>query len=204
MRRNLQVPTRPTEIHPPRRPDRWALWASHDIPFHRIPFHIETVPSMRRGLSLLEVIIALAVLTGTAAVLAQMVGLATRHAERARQITGAQTVAHNILHELLADLRPWETSNVFQPVDLWSPWDYQIRVDPVGVGDLVAVTVTVAERVESEATRAGDGSTDPRRVTSPRHYRLTRWVRHAPEIDTFGSATRSPRQDTMGPDPNEP
>ncbi len=40
---------------------------------------------MRRGLSLLEVIIALAILAGSAAVLAQLMSLGRRHALRSRR-----------------------------------------------------------------------------------------------------------------------
>ncbi len=131
-----------------------------------------------RGLSLLEIIVALAVLTGTAALLAQMVSLGVKHAECSREITEAQTVAHNLLNELLADLRPWDASASLQPVDAWSDWDYVLQVEPVGVGDLVAVTVTVARRTEEDASSTSSPveSSDQALVTSPRQYHLTRWV----------------------------
>jgi hypothetical protein len=140
----------------------------------------------RAGLSLLEIIVALAVLTGSAAILAQMVDLGARHAERSRQISEAQTLAHNLLSELLADLRPWESTQAPQPVDLWSPWDYQLQIEPVGLGDLVAVTVTVVERVEAGAPAAAPleaPAPDPTVLTQRRHYRLTRWVRRKMAAD---------------------
>jgi hypothetical protein len=133
---------------------------------------------------LLEIIVALAVLTGSAAILAQMIDLGARHAERSRQISEAQTLAHNLLNELLAEVRPWESTQAPQPVDLWRPWDYQLQIEPVGLGDLVAVTVTVVERVEADASasvpapaQAEAPAPDQTVLTQPRQYRLTRWVR---------------------------
>jgi prepilin-type N-terminal cleavage/methylation domain-containing protein len=156
------------------------------IAMSRDPYHpARRGTVLRRGLSLVEIIVALAVLTGSAAVLAQMVDLAARHAERSRQITEAQTIAQNILNELLANVRPWTPSVAAQPVDAWSPWDYQIQIEPVGVGDLLSVAVTVVQRPESTAAPLGDDQQPATRqlVTSRPHYRLTRWVRRTLSTD---------------------
>jgi Tfp pilus assembly protein PilV len=136
-----------------------------------------TVRHQRRsGISLLEIIIALAVLTGTAAILAQMVGLAAKHAERSQQISQAQTIAYNILNELMADLRAWDSSEAFQPVDPWTPWNYQLRFAPVGFGNIVAVTVTVAEQRGEAPMGPEVVVSDQTQIDNPRQFQLTRWV----------------------------
>jgi len=155
----------------------------------RIP--LPRTRSVRGGLSLLEIIVALAVLTGSAAILAQLVDLGSHHAERSAEITAAQTVAHNLLNELLAGVRPWEDSEAFQPVDIWSRWDYQLRLHPLGLGRLTAATITVVERpqaaVGSTAAPAEElAQLDP--ILGRRTYRLTRWIRqqHATELGEDG------------------
>ncbi len=138
---------------------------------------------------------ALAVLTGSAAILAQMVDLGARHAERATKISEAQEIAHNLMLEFVTGQRPWEPSETFQPVDLWSPWDYQMSVQPIGLGKLVSIRVTVVERqldasgpvASPELTTAPVDSVDTRK-----RYHLVRWVRHELPTETaFDTSTGS-------------
>jgi prepilin-type N-terminal cleavage/methylation domain-containing protein len=153
--------------------------------------------SVRRGLSLLEVIVALAILAASAAILGQMLDLATRHMDRALEISDAQTVANNLMSDLLCGNLPLLGSETFQPVDAWSPWEYRVRVEPVGLGQLTALQVTVVKRAES-ATGSFDAPTDAPPATPTSlpvnaagsddfggrpHYHLTRWARRAPPSD---------------------
>jgi Tfp pilus assembly protein PilV len=152
----------------------------------------------RTGLSLLEIIIAMAVLTGSATMLAQIVGLGARHAERSWQISQAQAIAQNILNELLADMRPWETSDSFLPVDPWSKWDYQLQIEPLGISYLSKVTVTVTERADEAAADAGaerPRSIDQKEVTNRRQYRLVRWVRRETTTEDERGALARRRKD---------
>ena len=155
-----------------------------------------------RAMSLLELIIALAVLVGTASLLMQVVDLGSHHADRAQQITDAQTVAHNLMAEHLAGIRGWDATETYQPVDTWSPWEYQLRIAPIGFGDLASATLTVAPRANAPAPPT-DGalpsvpsvpaSTPAESPTAqlsqldteslrPGSYRLTRWI-HKPSTD---------------------
>ena len=73
------------------------------------------VPRARRirtGLSLIEVIIAIAILVGSAAAISQLIDLAQRNAIRALDVTDAQTVCQNILHEVMTGMRPLETTRM--------------------------------------------------------------------------------------------
>lgn len=137
---------------------------------------------------MLEVIIALAILAASAAVLGQMLSVATRHADRALEISDAQTVANNLMSDLLCGNLPWLGSETFQPVDEWSAWDYRVRIQPVGLGQLTAVQVTVVQRLEA-ATLASDSALSASSLPTMTsgaddfggraHYHLTRWVRRS-------------------------
>ncbi|MCA9168682.1 MAG: hypothetical protein KDB23_13500 [Planctomycetales bacterium] len=152
------------------------------------------------GLSLLELIIALAILVGTSSLLLQLVDLGSRHSDRALQITDAQTVAHNLMAEMLAGLRPWDASETYQPVDSWSPWEYRLKLEPIGFGQLAAATLIVAPRTDMPVSLSGDAiapvavsppvtaAGDSTATTlsqldteaiRPGSYRLTRWIRQA-------------------------
>ena len=151
-----------------------------------------------RGLSLLEIIVALAVLAGSAVILAQMVDLGARHADRARTITDAQTAAHNLMAELELGNRP-VVNTPAEPLDAWSPWDVSIQVAPVGIGKLRSVTVSVFPGSRQPLALANSGRLDlsteggsgkvlqdthqpnqsalrDRSLDAPPTYRLTRWL----------------------------
>lgn len=128
--------------------------------------------SEHRGLSLIEVIISLAILVGSAAALTQLVDVGRRHAERAVEVTDAQSICRNVMNEVLVGVRPWEEVRR-QPVDPFTPWDCSIEIQPTDLVDLFSVTVTVTEP-------AGPGSiplTMDDVDGSSRQYRLVRWVR---------------------------
>lgn len=124
---------------------------------------------MKHGLSLLEVIIALAILVGTATVLSQLMGLGQRHALRAADITEAQTLCQNLMNELLVGTLAWESTET-QPIDPFSPWDYTVEIQPLGDGQLSSVVVTVIQHREELFDES-----DPQAAPPPQ-YRLSRWV----------------------------
>lgn len=135
----------------------------------------------RRALTLMEVIIALAVLAGCAAVLSQLVDLGQRNATRAIETTEAAVACENVMQELLAGIRPWETT-AREPVDRFSSFDCEIEIVPLEQSSLEAATVSVfvtdapvealaesAAPVRAEATTTMPADEYP-------VYRLVRWV----------------------------
>jgi type II secretion system protein I len=155
-----------------------------------------------RGMSLLESIVALAILAATAAVIAQMMEIGTRSALRARDTTAAQLACHNVMHELLAGIRPWQTASTAQPVDAWSEWTYTATIEPTGMGNLVQLTVSVAPRRDAQRAdrgaqvdttnnpppSAGDGNMSPAVASQGARssvYHLTRWVRRESAVQSF-------------------
>jgi len=101
------------------------------------------------GFSLLEVILALAILTGAIAVLGEIARSALRNAQAARDITRAQLLCEGILNEIAAGLIPCDP--VFdvpcaQLFDERDPgWLYSIDSMALDEDGLIAVQVTVRQ-----------------------------------------------------------
>lgn len=110
----------------------------------------------RRGFSLLEVILALAVLTGAIAVLGEVVGLALRNAEVSREMTQAQLLCESKLAEITAGILvpdPVEGAALQMPEDpLGAPtkWLYSIRRENTEEQGLDLVWVTVSQNLEAQ------------------------------------------------------
>ena len=83
----------------------------------------------RSGISLLEVILAISILVGSAAVLGQLISIGQMQAEKATELTEAQALCNNKMNELLSGIEPIEPVEL-QPVSLESPWDYSIQLEP--------------------------------------------------------------------------
>lgn len=121
--------------------------------------------SPRAGFSLLEVLLATAILMGSAVVLFQLAALGRGHIESAEELTTAQRIAESRLNEMLAGVTPIEAVEA-QPAEEDSDYTLNVQVDPVEqVPGLTALRVTVRRQ-------AAGG----RRAKS---YTLVRWV-HVP------------------------
>ncbi len=72
--------------------------------FERIPSRVQ-----RPGFSLIEVILATAILLGSVIVLSELAGIGRRQSNRAEQISEAQRLCELTLHEIVLGLRPIES-----------------------------------------------------------------------------------------------
>jgi general secretion pathway protein I len=101
------------------------------------------------GFSLLEVILALAILTGAIAVLGEIARSALRNAQAARDITRAQLLCEGILNEIAAGLIPCDPvldapcAQLFDERD--RGWLYSIENMALDEDGLIAVQVTVRQ-----------------------------------------------------------
>ncbi len=117
-----------------------------------------TSPSARRGLTLLEVILALAILAGAVAVLSQLSWSGLENARLAGDVVQAQLMAESLMAELMAGIHPLEP--VFdQPVedftlDWLEPlsaeedpgrWLATIDIVPAPLDGMLQVAVTVRD-----------------------------------------------------------
>lgn len=123
----------------------------------------------RRGLSLLEVIIATAILSGAGFVLFSIIGLGAKYARRAEAITLAHHFAQSLLDEAIT--QPETIGKDRTETILEAPeWSYRISTDTLEDPALMQITVEVFPTQEASIDSSSSGD-------SPLSYRLTRWIR---------------------------
>ena len=102
----------------------------------------------RRGLSLLEVILAVAILGGCLAVTGELVRLGVRHAEEARELTRAQLLCESKMEEIAAGVAATESASTV-PFETDPDWTYTVDVSQLDQQQLTLVRVTV-QQLESD------------------------------------------------------
>lgn len=129
------------------------------IPRQHISFSPATCAGLhgrrdRSGFTLLEVILALAILAGAIAVIGEISSLGLRSARIARDLTHAQLLCESKLAEIVAGLEPLEAQ---QGVPLGTvddstepDWLYSVELNSTPETGLVEVRVTVSKDQSSE------------------------------------------------------
>jgi type II secretion system protein I len=115
------------------------------------------------GFTLLEIILALAILAGSLAALGEVMRLADQNAAMTRDETQAQILAASIMDELVAGARSLSAVDnaVFDPD--WDPqWLYSIAWEPTAYEELIAVRVRVEQQLEARL--------------QPAQFDLVRWL----------------------------
>ncbi|MEM9644226.1 MAG: type II secretion system protein [Planctomycetota bacterium] len=102
----------------------------------------------RLGISLLELILAIAILGGSFAVLAQIAGTGTDAASEARDLSVARLLAQRKMSELLLDRYVTPVSVPESPVEVFDSaslvsYTYSVQVQPGQLDGLLAIRVTV-------------------------------------------------------------
>ena len=115
----------------------------------------------RQGLSLLEVMLAVAILGGALAALGQLVRIGARSSATIRDLTQGQLLCENRLAEIAAGVVPPEPI-MQEPAEETSEWLISVDVQPVDDLGLLGVTVLVEQ--------------DPNLVARPASVQLTRWM----------------------------
>ena len=116
---------------------------------------------LRRGLTLLEVILAIAILGGSLAVIGELMRVGIRHAEESRDSAMAQILCEGKMEEIAAGVStPDAVSDV--PFDSDSRWKYSVTSGSANQSGLLQVQVTVTPN-------------DPDRA-SPPSFTLIRWI----------------------------
>jgi len=117
------------------------------------PRACEHAPYKRReGLTLLEVILALAILAGALAVLGELAGRSMRNAEVARATSEAQLLCETKLAEIAAGITPanpvndapWQSASDLE-IETNEAWLYSVEVDSTALDGLLSVRVTVSQ-----------------------------------------------------------
>jgi prepilin-type N-terminal cleavage/methylation domain-containing protein len=115
----------------------------------------------RPGLSLLEVMLAIAILGLALATMGELVRIGTQAAGESRDLTKAQILCEGLMSELAAGVIPLESAEE-TPLELDPEWTYSVTVGPVDEGGLLGVTVMV-QKVLEEGER-------------PVYFTLSRWM----------------------------
>lgn len=134
----------------------------------------------RAGFSLLETMLATAVLLASIVALSQLASVGRRHAERAERMTQAQIVCENLLTEISVGLRKPEVIKD-SAVPTEPGWFYSIKVEKTAWENLVSVEVSVREQKDPSGENGANSSTSDRYQRDKRPtYRLVRWLPSRP------------------------
>ena len=120
--------------------------------------------SDRRALSLLEVMLALAILGGALAAIGELMRIGARNAEIARDLTKAQLICESTVAEVQLGFLPLQTVGPVPVSDLQYQleWLYTVTVQPIDQEGLTAVLVRVEQ--------------NPEMFSRPVSFSLTRWM----------------------------
>ena len=121
-------------------------------------------PRLKRGLTLLEVLLALAILGGALATIGELMRIGARNAEIARDKTTAQLLAESTMAELEVGFLPLQSQGQTPVADVeyQGEWFYSVDVQPIDDVALVAVQVLVEQ--------------NPDTFSRPVSFTLTRWL----------------------------
>jgi prepilin-type N-terminal cleavage/methylation domain-containing protein len=115
------------------------------------------------GFTLLEVILALVVLSAALAMLSEVMQLATRHAVESRAETQAQSLACSVMDQLISGaIAAEEVTRQPLEVDDATPWLYSISIGTSSLTGVIMAEVLVEQDLEERL--------------SPVRYRLFRWL----------------------------
>ena len=115
----------------------------------------------RHGLSLLEVILAIAILGGSLAVIGELMRIGSRNAATARDLLAAQRYCESKLNEVAAGVVD-PLAGGTETLDESGEWLCSFSSEPIDDGGLIAVNVVVSQ--------------NPDMFPQPISYTLTRWI----------------------------
>ena len=137
------------------------------------------------GFSLLEVVLALAILAGALAALGEVMRLGDENAAAAADESRAEMLAESVMAEILVGARAvGNVSGAVLPLEDDPPWAVSIEVQPTDYQELVAVRVSVAQQLAPEQ--------------QPARCDLVRWL---PNPDYLPAATEQSSQQSSSSSP---
>jgi prepilin-type N-terminal cleavage/methylation domain-containing protein len=150
--------------------------------------------SYNRGFTLLEVMLALAILVGSLAVLGEFARMGLHSARTARDLTRAELLCESLMSEIAAGILPptaVQAAPIEDPVtgtpvsdtqtDDVAQWVYSVDVQSIDADGLLGVTVTVMQDLPP--------------AQRPATFSLVRWIPD-PMLDLLGSSTESDMSNT--------
>jgi prepilin-type N-terminal cleavage/methylation domain-containing protein len=126
-----------------------------------LPLRSKSAVLTRRGLSLLEVILAIAILGLSIVALGQLVRLGSQAAVDAQNLNQAQVLCESKMSEISAGLLPRQSSSL-AAIESASDWQYSVVVSTSDLPGLLLVEVAVQQ--------------DPSQFTRPMKFSLVRFM----------------------------
>jgi general secretion pathway protein I len=140
------------------------------------------------GFTLLEVILALAILAGAVAVLGEVARQGLETARIARDLTSAQLICESIMSQITAGIVQPEAVDRAQVDAISDPnqagWLYSIETEETDIDALISVRVTVTQ--------------DQPEARHPVHSSLVRWMQDPNATLTSGSSNSSSSGSSSG------
>jgi type II secretory pathway pseudopilin PulG len=108
-------------------------------------------PKRRRGISLLEVVLALSILATSAALLAQITRRATNNALMAQRIASAQLICEGTMSEILVGAIPMQATD-WTPVDgnfARGSWYYKLETVVAERPNMIGLRLAITDIIDS-------------------------------------------------------
>jgi len=119
-------------------------------------------PYLRRGITLLEVMLAIAIFGMSLAAIGELIRIGATNAAAARDLTEAQRLCNNVMAEIGAGITPPEAASE-TPVEGAAGWLSTVESQPLEEQEgMLRVSVTVQQ--------------DPAHNTKPTKFTLVRWM----------------------------
>ncbi|MBR5627243.1 MAG: prepilin-type N-terminal cleavage/methylation domain-containing protein [Thermoguttaceae bacterium] len=156
--------------------------------------------SERHGFTLLEILIALAILMLGLAVISELIQASNRQAVQVEDVTNIQVVCQNMLSRILAgDISV--STNVPIPVNDYPDWDITVSLTPAPIPNLVGIRIFARRyNIEMYPSATNPGIYTTRRTPIPgQHFVLKQWVRREDlKLNTVVQNSRNQNSNSTG------
>lgn len=135
-------------------------------------------PNQNRGFSLLEVIIATAIVAASSMIVLRLVSTGEAHFTRAERKSHAKRIGQSLIDQMLIGKQPLEELTD-QPIDGYENWIFTTEVEPTDLGGVVRVRLRVAQKKPTEQ----------RDIENTRYdFEAVRWMRAPQPSDDQGAS----------------
>jgi general secretion pathway protein I len=110
----------------------------------------------RKGLSLLEVMLALAILGVACVFMAQAMQVAASNAIAAERQAQAELAAESVMSEIIAGVIPLQPSTTWTPTSSSSNWSYMLQLVTCEVQNMVGIQLQLRDESDPDTGRPAD------------------------------------------------